>query len=52
MHSFMTQQMGYLVAESRPVAALLRPNTIGLMCFQAVLLLLQQIREHEVYILA
>jgi hypothetical protein len=48
----MTQQMGELVATSRQIVALLRPYTLALICFQAVLMLLQHNRKYKVvYIL-
>jgi hypothetical protein len=40
--------MGQLVADSRPVVAALRPQTLGFVGFQVVLLLLQQSRKYKV----
>jgi hypothetical protein len=38
----MAQQIGQLVAASCPIVALVRPYGLGVIVFQAVLLLLQQ----------
>jgi hypothetical protein len=46
---YMTQQMSLLVAAPRPVVTRLRPYTLGLIGFQAVLLLLQQNLKYTVF---
>jgi hypothetical protein len=44
----MTQQMGELMAAFHPILASLRQYALGLIGFQAVLLLLQQNRKYKV----
>jgi uncharacterized membrane protein len=39
---YVTQQIGLLIAASRPIIALFRPYVLVLIGFQAILLLLQQ----------